>query len=84
MAQAYVRETELRWPLLVDRERTLYGAYGMLKASWLDVWGPKTWVAYGRALLGGRRLEQAGEDVYQRGGDVLVDPEGGRPPPPRR
>jgi len=76
LAQAYVRDTELRWPLLVDRERALYHAYGMLRAGLLDVWGPKTWVAYARALLRGGRLEKGGEDVYQRGGDVLIDPAG--------
>lgn len=80
LARAYVRETGLRWPLLIDEGRDLYRAYGMLGASFWDIWGPATWLAYLRALRRGHRLvrrhDESDADVQQRGGDVLIDPQG--------
>jgi hypothetical protein len=76
LARSYAEETALSWPLLVDAERTVYRAYGMLSASVADVWGPRTWWAYLKALLRGETLRKSEGDVYQRGGDVLVDPDG--------
>ena len=75
-AQTYVRETALPWPLLVDRRRTLYHAYGMGRGGWWAIWGPASWGAYARLLARGRRLQRPTDDVLQLGGDVLVDPEG--------
>jgi hypothetical protein len=66
----------VRWPILRDEARTLYAAYGMQRASWWDIWGPATWWAYTKALWKGGRLQHATGDVHQRGGNVLVDPEG--------
>jgi peroxiredoxin len=76
LARAYAQETKLEWPLLVDENRELYHAYGMLEASAWDVWGPSTLIAYARELIRGNRLREAHGDVRQRGGDVLVDPQG--------
>jgi len=76
LARSYVEDTALDWPLLIDSDRQVYGSYGMLTASFWDIWGPKTWLVYGRELLKGRKLEKSGDDIYQRGGDVLIDPDG--------
>jgi len=76
MARSYVEDNALTWPLLVDDDRQLYQSYGMLTASFWDIWGPKTWLVYGRELLKGRKLEKSEDDIYQRGGDVLIDPDG--------
>jgi hypothetical protein len=76
LARQYVEESGLVWPLLVDEKRELYRDYGMLVASFWDIWGPKTWLAYGKALLSGQKLQQSQGDISQRGGDVLIDPEG--------
>ena len=73
---AYVRETELRWPLLVDDERTLYSAYGMERGSMWNIFGPASCWAYLKLMLRGRRLRLPGSDVHQLGGDVLIDPQG--------
>lgn len=75
-ARQYVAETGLDWPLLVDAKREMYSHYGMLEASFLDLWGPRSWWVYARELLKGQRLHKATNDVHQRGGDVLIDPEG--------
>ena len=37
MAQAYARDTDLAWPLLVDESRELYQAYDMLHASFWEL-----------------------------------------------
>jgi len=76
LCRAYIEETGLAWPLLIDEKRDLYRAYGMLRASLLDVWGPASWMAYLRELGKGQVLKRPGADVMQRGGDVLIDPEG--------
>lgn len=75
-ARYYVASTGLAWPLLVDAERTLYRGYGMLQASFWDIWGLPTWVAAVKALLRGTKPQRPGRDIYQRGGDVLIDPAG--------
>ena len=75
-ARSYVEETSLSWPLLVDDTRETYRRYGMLTASFWDIWGPGTWWAYAKGLLKGQKLRKSEGDVYQRGGDVLIDPSG--------
>ena len=72
-AHEYARETDLRWPLLIDRHRVLYRAYGMGHGRWWPIWGPATWRVYGRLIVRGRRLRRSTGDVHQLGGDVLVD-----------
>lgn len=75
-ARAYVAETGLRWPLLVDTERRLYHAYAMRKARLGHLWGAATFRAYFREARLGRfpRLPRA--DTRQQGGNVLIDPDG--------
>jgi len=75
-AGEYVGETGLRWPLLIDRQRALYRAYGMGRGRWSAIWGPATWLAYVQLIARGRRLRRPTGDVYQLGGDVIVDPTG--------
>jgi hypothetical protein len=75
-ADAYVRETRLPWPLLLDPSRTLYAAYGMARGRWWQIWGPATWWIYARLIARGRRPRPPTGDVAQLGGDVLIDPQG--------
>jgi hypothetical protein len=76
LARRYVEDTSLAWPLLVDDTRETYRAYGMLSASFWDIWGPGTWWAYLKEILKGQRLKKSEGDISQRGGDVLIDPSG--------
>lgn len=78
LAQAYVESTGCPFPLLVDEERRLYHAYGMLRGRWQDMWGFGTWRAYAREFWLGRlpNLPARGTDTFQLGGDVLIDPDG--------
>ena len=75
-AQAHIDERKLDWTVLVDEHRTLYRAYDMGRAPWWRVWSVATLRAYAREIRRGEWPRRAREDVRQRGGDVLVDPEG--------
>ena len=72
----YQSEVELGWPMVVDRSRELYDYFGMMKASFWDLWGFSTWKAYFREMLRGNMPKRAVGDIHQLGGDVLIDPEG--------
>lgn len=76
LAQQYVSETGITWPLLIDEQRKVYEAYGMLHASFWDIWGPQTWWVYFREALAGHMPKKSDGDISQRGGDVLLDPGG--------
>ena len=76
LARQYIEESGLIWPLLIDENRALYRGYGMHSASFWDIWGVKTWLAYARSIMAGQKLQQSHGDVSQRGGDVLIDPGG--------
>lgn len=75
-AEAYVRETRLPWPLLVDPSRSLYAAYGMHRGRWRDILGPAALGSYAKLMLQGRRPHRPTGDLQQLGGDVLIDPDG--------
>lgn len=75
-AREYVAETGITWPILIDRERALYHAYGMDRGRRRDIWGLRTWWAYAKELARGRVPRPAHSDTLQLGGDVLIDPEG--------
>ena len=76
LSRSYVEETSLAWPIIIDETRELYRSYGMLSASFWDIWGPRTWFAYLREIIRGQKLIKSEADIMQRGGDVLVDPNG--------
>jgi peroxiredoxin len=71
-----VSDAELRFPYYVDEKRELYRYYGILNAGFWDLWGPRTWLTYLSLLLKGRKILHSQSDIHQRGGDVLIDPNG--------
>ncbi len=73
---AYVRQTGLTWPLLIDADRSLYTAYSMEQGRWWNLVGPATMWAYGKLMLRGRWPRLSSGDPKQLGGDVLIDPQG--------
>ena len=77
MARAYVEQTQLPWPLLIDHDRNLYRSYGMDRAGWWSIYGPASiWNYLKLIFLRGRRIEKPGSDYRQLGGDVLIAPDG--------
>jgi alkyl hydroperoxide reductase subunit AhpC len=76
VVRAYIEETQVSWPILIDESRELYSAYGMERGRASDILGFRSWWTYAKLLLRGRRLRRGEGDIYQLGGDVLVDPHG--------
>jgi peroxiredoxin len=76
LARSYVQDMGLKWPLLIDEKREVYKAYNMFTASFWDIWGPRTWWAYLKEFSKGRLPKKSAGDISQRGGDVLIDPNG--------
>lgn len=76
VVRAYIAETHVDWPILIDQNRALYRAYGMHRGRLRDIWGFKTWLAYAKELARGRLPKYSGADTRQLGGDVLIDPAG--------
>ena len=76
MAKAYVEQTKLDWPLLVDTNRELYSAYGMGQGSLWSLSNPVAVVRYVWLILCGQNLGKPGSDLFQMGGDILIDPAG--------
>jgi AhpC/TSA antioxidant enzyme len=76
LALAYVKQTKLRWPLILDPEQRLYDAYGMTRGSWWSMYGlPSIW-KYLRLIVQGHMPGKPGKDWRQLGGDVLIDRQG--------
>ena len=72
---------------VVDADRTAYRALDLGRGRATKVWGPKTFLAYGRLLLQGRSLRRHTADALQLGGDVVIGADGRlviafRPPAP--
>jgi len=74
--RAYLADTNVPWPVLIDGDRTLYRGYGMYRGRLRDIWGGRTWLAYLKEFARGRMPKYAGADTRQLGGDVLIDPSG--------
>ena len=76
LAKAYVEQTDLPWPMLIDGERSVYDAYHMKHGSWWAIMNPVSIWGYIKLMLQGRRPGKSGKDYKQLGGDVLIDPKG--------
>jgi hypothetical protein len=64
------------WPVLIDRERVAYRAWGLRRASRLQL-ARLGWVlGYARMVARGGRLARPGHDVLQLGGDFVIDRDG--------
>ena len=75
-AKAYVRATDLGFPVLIDESRGLYRSYGMDQGTWWNVYGLRSWWIYLKLFAKGRRMGKPQGSFRQLGGDVLIDPQG--------
>ena len=76
LALAYIKQTELNWPMLIDADQQLYRAYGFERASWWTLLKPTTIWGYLKLIYRGILPGRAGRDWHQLGGDIVIDPEG--------
>jgi len=68
-----------QWPfvILADPKRTAYDAFELRRLSWLQVFSPATLKLYWRLRREGKKREDYGkDDIYQGGGDFLIDRDG--------
>jgi len=68
-----------RWPftMLADPERRAYQAFALKRLSWFQVFSPAALKLYWKLLRGGMKPEHyEGDDIYQSGGDFLIDRNG--------
>ena len=67
------------WPfaLLADPDRSAYRHFNLKRFSWFRVFSPSTLKLYFRLLREGKKLQSYGkDDLYQAGGDFLLDRQG--------
>lgn len=68
-----------QWPftMLADPDRRAYHAFDLKRLSWFRIFSPATLMLYLKLLREGvTRAPYAGDDIYQSGGDFLIDREG--------
>lgn len=68
-----------RWPftILTDPERAAYRAFALKRLSWLSVFSPSALKLYWKLLREGMKREDYGkDDIYQAGGDFLIERNG--------
>jgi len=60
--------------MLADPERRAYQAFALSRLSWFHVFSPAALKLYWKLLRSGMKPEHyEGDDIYQSGGDFLVD-----------
>lgn len=75
LGKRYANARDLSWPMLHDQERELYRAYGFSRGKLANLIGPLTTLKYIPQILGGH-AGPPGKDLFQMGGNVLIDPNG--------
>ena len=68
-----------KWPfiMLADPKRNAYGTFALQRLSWLQVFSPATLKLYWRLRREGKKRTDYGkDDIYQSGGDFLIDRDG--------
>ncbi len=73
----FVERERIPFPVLSDRDRRGYAAFGLGRANPGELWTLKSLRAYVQGALRGRLPASPLGDVAQLGGDVVLDP-GGR------
>jgi len=73
----YQEQHQWPFPVLADPHRAAYHAFTLKRLSLLRVFSPATLKLYWKLLRSGHHREDYGkEDIYQAGGDFLVNREG--------
>ena len=70
------RQMQLPFMLLSDPERDAYRAYGLRRGRLRHIFGPSALWTYLRLLSQGRRYHARRSDLFQLGGDFVLDSRG--------
>ena len=68
-----------QWPftMLADPGRQAYQVFALKRLSWFQVFSPAALKLYWKLLRGGMKpAYYQGDDIYQSGGDFLIDRDG--------
>jgi hypothetical protein len=77
MLVRYQEHHQWRFPIYADPDRTAYHAFGLERLSWHRVFSLATLKLYLKLFRKGLVRQDYGEnDVYQAGGDFLIDRNG--------
>ncbi len=70
------RQLQLPFTILSNPERDVYGAYGLVRGSWLRIFSPGTIWIYLKHFARGRRYHHAASGWRQLGGDFVLGEDG--------
>ncbi len=74
LRDSLLHDVDVPYPVLVDRNRSAYRAWGLGRGSLLTVWGdPGVWRRYASEMARGTRFRRPGSDTLQLGGDFVID-----------
>ena len=72
-----LKNLDVTFPILLDREKETYRSWGMGRASVFQAMlSPKLNVRYAKLLLKGEKFLGFAPDMFQLGGDFVVDGQG--------
>lgn len=75
--RGYCRTLKLGdWPCLVDEPLAVYHAYGLGRLPWWRTFTLASLRGYLKFWRAGKKMPNPRADIYQAGGDFVVDPEG--------
>jgi len=74
--QQWLKETCGDFTVLLDRERTVYNAYGLERSYWRSRNLRTRWLYFKAWLAGKKTHDSHGDDTSQLGGDFIVDKNG--------
>jgi len=73
---AFRAERDWPMPIVSDPERRLYHAFGIDRLPWWRVWTPGVLARSAVLIARGYRPRRPTEDIYQGGGNVVLDGRG--------
>ena len=74
---SYIEDHHWPFTILADPERKAYAAFALTRLSWWQVFSPAMFKLYFKLVgKGFPRRDYGKEDVYQAGGDFVLDREG--------
>ena len=74
--QEWLRITCANFTVLLDRDRTVYRAYGLERSFWRSRNLKTRWVYFKAWLAGIKAYDSYGDDTSQLGGDFIIDTDG--------
>jgi hypothetical protein len=73
--EAWAQQADIGFPILVDKNRQVYRAYGLRRSIW-GSWHPRNLLFYAKRFLRGESIPRVRADPNQLGGDFLISQSG--------